>query len=117
MTAAPDLALLERTYGVSRGGLLPAHPIRGAGQIAAFVLTTLLIKEAMAFGVQEGRRIDQDGLLGDFACREAYFSSLRQWVPLADLEDRHLAEAARLRALILRWEQFGWEQHLSRAAR
>ena len=49
--------------------------------------------------------------------REAYFDSLGQWVPLADVEERHLAEAARLRALILRWEEIRWEQHLSRRAR
>ncbi|MFI5324960.1 MAG: LTA synthase family protein [Candidatus Rokuibacteriota bacterium] len=49
--------------------------------------------------------------------REAYFDSLGQWVPLADVEDRHLAESARLRALILRWEEIRWEQHLSRTPR
>jgi hypothetical protein len=46
--------------------------------------------------------------------REAYFDSLGQWVSLAEVEDRHLAEAARLRALILRWEEIRWEQHLAR---
>ena len=49
--------------------------------------------------------------------REAYFDSLGQWIPLADVEDRHLAEAARLRTLIQRWEEIRWEQHLSRPAR
>jgi hypothetical protein len=49
--------------------------------------------------------------------REAYFDSLGQWVPLADVEDRHLAEAGRLRALILRWEEIRWEQHLSQTTR
>jgi hypothetical protein len=33
------------------------------------------------------------------------------------VEERHIAEAARLRALILRWEEIRWEQHLSRRAR